>query len=169
MKKEKDYINMMTLGITSSACISTLVSLGLYRERIRKHRKNLTKFNDFEKMLLRWIEIRQLGKSISPYFTDHGLYKIAIYGMRAIGECVENEMKSSGVSVEFGIDRNHNDMYSDIKVYSPDDFPKNVDVVVVTPIYAFDEIKGSLRSRFDGNIISLSEVVNDVYLSYFAR
>lgn len=113
-------------------------------------------------MMNQWVKIKQKDKSLAMYLKNAGYKNIAIYGMSYIGETVISELKNTGIQVEYGIDKNSDSIYSDIKIMSIDDKLKNVDAVLVTAITFFDEIEKDLSKKLDCPIISLENILYDI-------
>ena len=64
--------------------------------------------------------------------------------------------------VKYIIDKNADCIYSDVDVITPDDDLEQVDVIVVTAIYYFDEIEEMLSQKVDYPIISLEDILYEV-------
>lgn len=113
-------------------------------------------------MMNQWVKVKQEGKNLSEYFKKNGYQKIAVYGMSYAGETLVDELKSGGIEVAYGIDRNADSLYSDVEVCSMEDELGEVDAVVVTAITFFDDIEKKLSEKMDCPIISLEDVLYEV-------
>ena len=113
-------------------------------------------------MMNQWVRVKQDGKSLVSFFEKNGYKKIAIYGMSYAGETLLNELKDSGISVAYGIDRNADVIYTDVNIVSMEDNLEEVDAIVVTAITFFDEIEEKLSAKVDCPIISLEDILYDV-------
>lgn len=87
--------------------------------------------------------------------------------MGEIGNRLYEELKdSSKIEVKYGIDNNALDTYSELEVLSLEEYTDlaadDIDVIVVTATFAFDDIKKSLSELLDCNIISSEDVVYGV-------
>ena len=96
-------------------------------------------------------------------FLNKNIKSIAIYGLGYLGECLHRDLKNTNINVEFVIDKNHLDKkIDDVKIIYleeiKDQYP--VDVIVVTTIKVYDEIKNELRERTNIKIVSLQEVID---------
>ena len=112
-------------------------------ERRRKkilsaQKKETDKFYDNYQLLSHWLEVKNRGGSSLEYFREKGYREIAVYGM--------GELACGTVS---RMDR----------IYAPEDALEQVDAVVVTPFYAMDSIRDTLRKKISCPIVSLEEVV----------
>lgn len=112
-----------------------------------------------------WLQIRQEGKTLVEYFLQHNYKTVAIYGMKELGEHLCEELKDSGVTVCYAIDKNADAVYvdADMDVVTPDDELAPVDVIVVTAITYFDEIEDMLSEKVDSPIISLEDILDEVW------
>lgn len=110
-------------------------------------------------MMDRWVRKKQEGKSLIDYFEENRYYSIAVYGMSHAGITLLDELSDSGIKVKYGIDMNADKIYSDIPVFKPSDSLEEVDVVVVTPVYYFDEIEKNLSEKMSCPIIPLDDVI----------
>lgn len=113
-------------------------------------------------MMNQWVKVKQEGKNLSEYFKKNGYQKVAVYGMSYAGETLVDELKSGGIEVAYGIDRNADSLYSDVEVCSMEDELGEVDAVVVTAITFFDDIEEKLSEKMDCPIISLEDVLYEV-------
>lgn len=113
-------------------------------------------------MMNQWVKIKQEGKNLASYFEKNSYNKIAIYGMSYAGETLIDELKGSGVTVAYAIDKNADSLYADVDIVSTDDNFEQVDAVVVTAITFFDEIEEQLSEKMDCPIISLEDVLYEV-------
>ena len=106
-----------------------------------------------------WIKNPQ---KISEYVNQKKYKKVAIYGMSHLGDCLENTLRSSGIEVVCGIDKNASQLYNPyIPIYNLENKLPVVDVVIITTIICFEQIKHELQGLYGGNIdiVSLEEIL----------
>ncbi len=129
-----------------------------------RQEKELNKKNDaILKLYNKWFGLRQDGKSIADYCKANGYHSIAVYGMHYLGESLCKELKDSDIKIEYAVDRNPNQgMDSEIKIYTPEEELKEVDAVIVTAFFFFDEIEADLCLKMDCPIISLEDIINEL-------
>lgn len=113
-------------------------------------------------MMNQWVKVKQAGKSLATYFENNNYRKIAVYGMSYAGETLIDELKGSGITVAYGIDKKADSIYADVDIVSAEDSLENVDAVVVTAITFFDEIEGKLSEKLDCPILSLEDILYEV-------
>lgn len=126
---------------------------------IEQKAEKVDKFKSYYNMLNQWLILKQEGKSLASYFSDNSYNTIAIYGMGEMGNRLYDELKDTSVQVKYAIDKDAASTYSELEVLDPeDDFPE-VDAVIISAVFAFDEIEENLADKFTCPIISLEDVV----------
>lgn len=113
-------------------------------------------------MMNQWVRVKHQGKNLSSYFEKNQYKKIAVYGMSYAGETLIDELKGTGITVAYGIDKKTDSIYADVDIVSAEDALEDVDAVVVTAITFFDEIEEKLSAKLDCPIISLEDVLYEV-------
>lgn len=131
-------------------------------DKLEKAYDKSKKHFELYRMMNQWVRVHQEGKKLSSYFERNGYKRIAVYGMSYAGETLINELKDTKTEVAYGIDKNADAIFTDIKIVSADDLPEQVDAIVVTAITFFAEIEEKLREKTDCPIISLEDVLYGV-------
>lgn len=150
-------IGIIMGGISGGAIIGNIMS-----KTIDKYRKLTDKNLALFLLMNKWLKLEIAGRSIREHFEKEGYKSVAIYGMSHVGERLLEELKGSDIEVKYAIDRNAAGIYSDIEVYSPDDNLPDVDAVVVTAVYFFDEVYNNLKDKVRCPIISLDDVLSQI-------
>lgn len=159
MKKGSVAVLSALLGAAAGAAGNNVLS----QKKIDQKTEKVDKFKGYYNMLNQWLLLKQEGKSLEKYFTDNGYKSIAIYGMGEMGNRLYDELKNStAVEIKYAIDKNAAGTYSELDVIDVDDEMDEVDAVVVSAIFAFDEIEEELSAKTDCPIISLEDVVYEV-------
>jgi len=85
--------------------------------------------------------------------------------MSHVGKLLVEELRDSGITVKYGIDKDVNIQYftKEIKIFRPTDFLENVEAVVVTPITYYEEIKECLSKKIECPILSLQDIIYELY------
>ena len=152
------------------ALLSALVGAGIgvagdsyFKSKIiSKNNERVNKFKSYYNILNQWLVLLHEGKNIEQYFKKNQYHKIAIYGMGEIGNRLYEELKDSSIEVAYAIDKNAGSAYAHLEVYSLEDEFEEVDAIVVTTAFAFEEIKDKLENKINCPIISLEDVVFEV-------
>lgn len=134
----------------------------LQQNCINKWKKDAEKNRGLFLLMNQWVNIKQKGKSLKSYFEKNNLKKIAVYGMSYVGMQLLNELKDSEIEVAYGIDRNADNINSDIKLITMDDDFEDVDAVVITTLTGFDEICDALSRKIDCYFISIEDILNEI-------
>lgn len=109
-----------------------------------------------------WIIVKQSEKSLVDFFSSNNYKNIAIYGMSYLGERLVDELENTDVEVKYAIDKNSDNIYAPFDVYTPDDDLPEVDAIVVTPFFFFDDIERKLEEKVNCPIVSIEDVVYGV-------
>lgn len=137
-------------------------AVNVYRREHRKlnmEQKTTRKDDAILKAYAHWLERKQRGESLTDYFEKMGYQKIAIYGMHYLGESLLSELKDSSVEVVCAIDKHAELRYTEIPLYKPEDKVPEVDAVVVTAFFFFDEIEEILTDKVDCPIVSIEDII----------
>lgn len=121
--------------------------------------QNIKRLKSYYDILNKWLSMKQKGESLEKYFIEYGYESVAIYGMGELGKRLYDELKDTNIKVLYGIDKNFGGKYLDIDIKSLDEELPDVDVTVVTAVFAFDEIVSELEDKLSSQIISLNEVL----------
>lgn len=107
-----------------------------------------------------WMSVVQSGRTLEAYFEEKEYWQIAIYGVGEIGNLLLKEMmRYKKINVKYGIDRNTANNNMNILIVNPHDNFEQVDAIVVTPTFDFDNIKQKLSQKVNCPIVSLDEVI----------
>ncbi|MCI8358470.1 MAG: hypothetical protein HFI51_10055 [Lachnospiraceae bacterium] len=161
---KKGAISVLSLFVGAAAG-ATAGAVGVGRkagDKIADRQKLADKHLALYLMMNQWVKVKQEGKNLSAYFENNSYKKIAVYGMNYVGETLLSELKGSGLEIAYAIDRKADTIYADVDVYTAEDALEKVDVVVVTAITFFDEIKEKLGKKMDCPIISLEDILYEV-------
>lgn len=123
---------------------------------------DVNKFKCYYYMLNRWLLLKQENKSLEKYFIDNGYETIAIYGMGELGNRLYEELKDTSIKVKYAIDQNVLSTYSELEVKEKDSSLEKVDAMIVTAVYAYDEIREEMSKKIDFPIISLEDVIYEL-------
>lgn len=155
------FLSLMTGGIFGA--FGAAAGVGKVKDaELKTEMKYSNKHLALYLMMDHWVEVKQKGKNLASYLKDKGYQKIAIYGMSYAGNRLVKELEGTGIEIKYGIDIDADNIHSDIKIYEPQDIMEGVDIVVVTPIFFFDEIAEKLEEKFTCPIISLADIIDAV-------
>lgn len=160
LKSMKRNVIISTIaGLVTGAAAGGILVSEKKKEILEKKSDNQKKMKEFYELLVDWLAIRQKNKSLVSYFTNNHYKTVAIYGMKELGERLLEELRGDEVEVKYIIDKNAEEIYADLDVFTPDDALEDVDVVVVTAIHYFDEIEEHMRDKVNCPIVSLEDII----------
>lgn len=154
---------LSTLGGIIAGSIGGAVLAGKPAQEKLEKAKNLSdKHLALFLLMNEWIKSKQEGKHIKSYFEENGYKQIAVYGMSYVGERLIDELKDSGITIKYAIDRNAESLYSELDIVSPEDVLPEVDVIIVTAVTFFDEIQDTLEQKVNCPIISFEDILYEL-------
>lgn len=106
-----------------------------------------------------WMTLKEKGISVADRIVNAGYKKAALYGYGVLGRHFLQEMLNSKVAVEYIIDMQKEKLHTDLKVYLPSDDLPEVDAVIVSAAYYYDEIYGNLKRKGISKVISLETIL----------
>lgn len=127
-----------------------------------KERYSVKRLDSYYKTLNQWLFLKNEGKNLEEYFLDNEYKNIAVYGLGELGHRLIEELRHSSINIKYAIDQNSESIFSEFEVLSLDDNLPDVDAVIVTPIFDFNDIKQSLEDKINCNIISLEDIVYEL-------
>ncbi len=157
---KKGIISTLSFVCGGAAGISSVWSA--LSKKTKEAQKYADKHLAIMQVMNQWIINKQEGKSLVTFFEENGYKTIAIYGMSYLGERLEDELRDSGIKIAYAVDKNAENIYADVEVRDPEDAMDEVDAVIVTSVFFFDEIEEQLENVFDCPIISLEDIVQEV-------
>lgn len=125
-------------------------------------RGKINKFKKYYGMLNVWLSLKQENKTLATWFEENGYKNIAIYGMGEMGNRLYEELRDTNINVAYAIDRDVNGIYSSLSVYEQEDDLPEVDAIVVSAVFAFDEIAAELKKSCSYPVISLEDIVYEM-------
>lgn len=147
----------------TSVCFGILIGLYLGRKYIShsldEKEATINKLRYYFRIVDLWLSIREKGKKLDSYFISNNYNNIAVYGIGKMGNHLIKEMKKSTINISYGIDKNANIYSDELVIYAPDAVLPQADVIVVSAVSEFDEIKEFLQKVTSIPVVSLEEVL----------
>lgn len=111
----------------------------------------------------KWMQLEEKGKTIHDILHARGYHTAAIYGMGYLGKRLYERLTAEGADILCGIDKNAHYMYKNLYVYAIDDEDlPDADVIIVTPIYFYKEIRDTIKEYRSADVCSLYDLLDDV-------
>ncbi|MCM1499966.1 MAG: hypothetical protein NC124_16000 [Clostridium sp.] len=151
---------LATVSLLAGTAVGATAMGKVKNSAVEEKTEKIDKFKGYYNMLNQWLVLKQEGKSLEQYFVDNQYKTVAIYGMGEMGNRLYDELKGSNkVKIKYAVDKNANSTYAELEVLeSVDDLPE-VDIIIVTAIFAFDEIEEELSQKSSCPVVSLDDVV----------
>lgn len=159
MKKSTVGILSSIVGAVIGAVAGVTASGTVTNKVVQQNGKRVDKFKSYYEVLNQWLMLKQEGKKIDTYFEKAGYRNIAIYGMGEVGNRLQKELEESEIKILYCLDKEAACLDADSNVIDMEDGLQGIDVVIVTAMFAFDEIEEDLMAKVDCPIISLEEVI----------
>lgn len=121
----------------------------------------LSAYLKFYKMfhtMLNWMRIRNKGLRVSDFLREKKYFKIAIYGMGYLGECLYDELYGGDIKISYGIDRLALDFKKELPIFKFEDNLPEVDAIIVTVSGGEKELIRKIGKKFGGPVITLNEI-----------
>lgn len=109
-----------------------------------------------------WLDMKQQGKKLGEYMEKKGYKRVAIYGMKELGERLFVELRDAGVEIVCVIDSNKN-VLGNFTLISPEDEIPPVDLLIITADYYYAEIEKKMREKVDCPILSASGLLGNAF------
>ena len=150
----------------SEKYMETYLKIDILRETIEEknaqREKDLQKYEQYYRLLIKWMNLKQTRKKICEYLKAKGFYRITIYGFSDIGQLLYKELEYSEIEVKNILDKRNLQEQNNKKIVFPDEGDIDVDVVLVTPLFDYDNICAELQLLGYKKILSLQSVVEDM-------
>ncbi len=118
------------------------------------------KFKNYFDLLIKWLEFDLTGKKIYDYFSQKKYCNIAIYGIGKIGKILYKRLQEENITVDYFIDNNVR-FYEGKKIYSLNMKLPEVDVIVVTTNFIFEDVETALRMKTLCPIVNIDEIFRE--------
>ncbi|GFI46937.1 hypothetical protein IMSAGC019_02257 [Lachnospiraceae bacterium] len=151
------------LSVLIGSAVGGLAVIKREAGKADKAQEQADKYLEMFRIMNQWVQVKQQGKDLVGYFEKENFKKIAIYGMGSVGEALLMELKSSKITVAYGIDKRADSLCADIHIVPIEDFLEEVDAVVVTAVTSYNEIERKLREKMKCPIIPFGEILYEVH------
>jgi len=97
--------------------------------------------------------------SYAEYLNRLGVRKVIVYGIGYLGKSLVDELNDSNVKILYALDRNPAETVSGLKIVTPTAIKEGADMVIITAIANFKEIKKEIEKYVNCPIVSIEDVV----------
>ena len=124
---------------------------------INEYKSGMERSSSNMKVFHQWLSFLYSGGQIETYLRERHYSRIMIYGNGYVGKSLLQALEKTDISVAAGMDRNV-PVESDDMIIGTDSIIPDVDAIVVTPVFYFNEICSMLREKTELPIISIEEM-----------
>ncbi len=148
-------VGIGVIAATSGAAYTNYVSYKKSEDKVKR-------LDSYYHVCYAWIREKQNKLDLKAVFERLESKKIAIYGMGVLGELFYNELKAQGLECVAFVDKNAEIMgcgYEGVPLVGMDELEScGADTVVVTPVFAYGQIKEEIEAQSRVKVISLDEI-----------
>lgn len=124
--------------------------------------REVEKFKANYFLLDKWMFLREKNKNVSEYIKLKGYGRIAIYGFSAIGKHLYVELQGKGIDIKYILDQDKTIKFENVEIADIKEIKDDIDAIIVTAVFYYDEIRKNLCSKVNCPIISLEEIIRDM-------
>ena len=129
-------------------------------EEIKKIQALSDKHFRLFRMMDHWVKAKMKQKSVADYLREKNIKNVAIYGLSYVGQTLTEELENENITVLYGIDQNPEFYCQEFEVYTINDNLPDVDMIIVTPIMSFKQIKEMLTEKVSAEIVSIEDIID---------
>lgn len=122
-----------------------------YKRRMKRNLSNMMLFND-------WLDFLYSGGKIEQYFYNQGYKRIMIYGNGYIGKRLKQALRQTDIDVIAIMDKVVSSDEEGLVIDADSAIP-DVDCIVITPVFFYDEISAMLGEKTNVPIVSMQIVI----------
>lgn len=133
------------------------------QEKITNHYKNVVRNNNYiMKVFSRWMILEAQGKQVADFLAEYEYKRVAIYGLGYLGKTLYYNLKSAGVDVVYGVDKNEGIQIDGLTIYHSCTVAEKVDVIIVTALLACYQVEHEYGDNLPGVLISLEDIIDEM-------
>ena len=142
-----------------------------YHEKVNEEEKYL--INTFLRVAYKGYSGKtdsRLIEIIKKYFEGRNIKSdihsapIGIYGMSGLGQLIADAISKAGLTVTCGIDKKYKEIEYEIPVFSPEEVPDEVEIIMVTAYGQYARISNDLKKRYpEKKICSILDLIGNKF------
>ncbi len=122
-------------------------------------RQQKDKFEHYLGVLDHWMLFLENNMSIEGYLLKAGYLNVGLYGYGILGRHLYKQLSNTRINVKFIIDQQKDKLHTEVPVFLPSGNIPEVDVVIVSATFFYDEIYQALKGKGVRKIISLETIL----------
>ncbi len=129
---------------------------------INFYKEKANQYKLYWRLMDHWMQKKENGVCLSQPLEKNGIHSIAIYGIGILGQHLYKDIKESEIQIKYFIDARRSGMQDGIEIVVPDHVMEDVDAIIVSVVYEYEDIKKKMQLYSSVPIISLEELVFEV-------
>lgn len=162
------YKAKMEYGQDESEYFSMEDKYRILQEENKNLKSKTERYKGYWILLDSWLTKKEQKENVISKLISHGHIRIAIYGLGMLGRHLVYEInefnknrETEKIDIVYGIDQSGKKGDYDFPIYTLEEDLESVDIIVVTVLYDFEQIKNVLKSKGNYKVISLDEILLD--------
>lgn len=107
----------------------------------------------------KWLCLKESQINLAEYIHENFGCTVAIYGLGAFGKHLLKELEGTCIRVEYCIDKNAQGINMNKTILHPEMALPKVDVVIVSTVHVYDEVRKYLQQKGVKRIVSLEQII----------
>lgn len=134
---------------------------------LMNNKLEIEKLRQIMRMYNMILRCREQEVTVGTFLKEKGVNSVAIYGMGILGQSVVSELIKAKIIIEYVIDRNKAIKIPELRMFTSYEKVKcpRTDIMLVTAVTYYDEIKYDLMKNGCVNIVSLDDILYQMTLS----
>ena len=148
-------------GILLGAVILTFFLLMVSYRIINLKNMRINKFSLYFELFDSWLCLKENNIAVEKYFVQNDIHNIAIYGAGKVARHLIAELKNSSINIAYLVDNNVKELLN-FPIYSLAEQLPNVDCIVITATFDYENIKKKINRITDTDVILIDDILNEL-------
>lgn len=123
--------------------------------------KTIYKYMQYKDIYDALENMKKDGRSIANFFVQKKVSKAAVYGYGALGQKVISDLERYGIKISYVVDLEKDKFNTEYKVYTPFDVLPETEYMIVTPVFAEQEIIDKMKAKNIHKIVTMKEILQN--------
>lgn len=141
---------------------SNIYYIYVEKRNTTRYKNALRKSEHIVELYNRWLIKERQGKKISDFLEYYGYVNVAIYGLGHLGKALYYDLRDSKIDVKYGIDKNKKINVENMEVYHSCEAIEKVDAIIITSIFACEEIEREYGDKLPGVVLSIEDIIDEM-------
>lgn len=154
---EGNGVKMIGYVLAVLVVVISIICLIIQKKKLKKKDISLCKYRKYYEVCINLLKTNENKIKLNEYLEGNRFEKVAIYGMGEVGKILYQILTNEKVNIVYVIDNNYKN--GEIEVRKMDEKLDDVDVIIVTPIFDFDNIEIQLTKLVNCRIEPLDDIL----------